>query len=222
VPQGGFVFRPLRNGELKLSAGKGFRVPNLKEMYLYGIANPDLKPERLWNYELAWKHRLLGGRLTYGVNLFYLKADNLIGTTMVPDLGRAANYNTGQREHFGAELEASYHVNSHWDLTTNHSYLHMDSPLLAAPEYKGYLGARYRVCKLELSAGAQYVSGLCTNVTTESKENFCLLNASVAYHLFPQAKLWLRGENLLAQRYEFIEGYPMPRATVMAGIHVNF
>ena len=98
----------------------------------------------------------------------------------------------------------------------------MDSPLLAAPEYKGYLGARYRVCKLELSAGAQYVSGLCTNVTTESKENFCLLNASVAYHLFPQAKLWVRGENLLAQRYEFIEGYPMPRATVMAGIHVNF
>lgn len=222
VPQGGFVFRPLRNGELKLSAGKGFRVPNLKEMYLYGIANPDLKPERLWNYELAWKQRLLGGRLTYGVNLFYLKADNLIGTTMVPDLGRAANYNTGDREHFGAELEASYHVNSHWDLTTNHSYLHMDSPLLAAPEYKGYLGARYRVCKLELSAGAQYVSGLCTNVTTESKENFCLLNASVAYHLFPQAKLWVRGENLLAQRYEFIEGYPMPRATVMAGIHVNF
>lgn len=222
VPQGGFVFRPLSNGELKLSAGKGFRVPNLKEMYLYGIANPDLKPERLWNYELAWKQRLLGGRLTYGVNLFYLKADNLIGTTMVPDLGRAANYNTGDREHFGAELEASYHVNSHWDLTTNHSYLHMDSPLLAAPEYKGYLGARYRVCKLELSAGAQYVSGLCTNVTTESKENFCLLNASVAYHLFPQAKLWLRGENLLAQRYEFIEGYPMPRATVMAGIHVNF
>ena len=222
VPQGGFVFRPLQNGELKLSAGKGFRVPNLKEMYLYGIANPDLKSERLWNYELAWKQRLLGGRLTYGVNLFYLKADNLIGTTMVPALGRAANYNTGERKHYGAELEASFHVNSHWDLTTNHSYLHMDSPLLAAPEYKGYLGARYRLCKLELSAGAQYVSGLCTNVDNATKENFCLLNASIAYHLFPQVKLWARGENLLAQRYELVEGYPMPKATVMAGIHVNF
>lgn len=221
IPQGGFVFRPILNGELKLSVGKGFRVPNLKEMYLYGIANPDLQPERLWNYELAWKQRLLNNRLTYGVNLIYLKADNLIGTTMVQALGRAANYNTGEREHYGAELEAAYRINRHWMLNTNHSYLHMDSPLLAAPEYKGYLGAQYRVCKLELTAGLQYVSGLCTNVDNGTEENFCLLNASVAYHLFPQVKLWLRGENLLAQRYEINEGYPMPKATVMAGIHVN-
>ena len=222
VPQGGFVFRPLRNGELKLSVGKGFRVPNLKEMYLYGVANPDLQPERLWNYEVAWKHRLMGGRLTYGVNLFYLKANNLIGTMMVQELGRTANYNTGEREHYGAELEAAFHINRHWSLNTNHSYLHMDSPLLAAPEYKGYLGAQYRVCKLELTAGLQYVSGLCTNVANETKENVALLNASVAYHLFPQVKLWVRGENLLAQRYEINEGFPMPKATVMAGIHVNF
>lgn len=222
IPQGGFVFRPLQNGELKLSAGKGFRVPNLKEMYLYGIANPDLKPERLWNYELAWKQRLLGGRLSYGVNLFYLKADNLIGTTMVPELGRAANYNTGEREHFGAELEAAFRVNSHWSLNTNHSYLHMDAPLLAAPEYKGHIGAQYRLCKLVLSAGLQYVGGLCTNVQKETKEHFWLLNASAAYHLFPQVKLWVRGENLLAQRYEIIEGFAMPKATLMAGVNVSF
>ena len=30
------------------------------------------------------------------------------------------------------------------------------------------------------------------------------------------------GENLLAQRYEINAGYPMPRATVMAGINLNF
>nr|MCR5179703.1 TonB-dependent receptor [Bacteroidaceae bacterium] len=148
--------------------------------------------------------------------------DNLIGTMMVPALGRAANYNTGEREHYGAEVEAAYRINSHWNVNTNHSYLHMDSPLLAAPEYKGYLGARYRVCKLELSAGVQVVHGLCTNVGTENKENFCLVNASAAYHLFPQVKFWLRGENLLAQRYEINEGFPMPKATVMGGIHVNF
>ena len=221
IPQGGFVFRVLKNNELKLSAGKGFRVPNLKEMYLYGVANPDLKPERLWNYELVWKQHKVNG-ISYCINLFYLKADNLIGTTMVPELGRNANYNTGKREHYGAEIAFDYDVNRHFTLSTNHSYLHMDSPLLATPEYKGYLGATYRICKLELTAGAQYISGLCTNEQTETKENFFLLNASAAYHLFPQLKLWVRGENLLAQRYEINEGFPMPKATVMAGIHVNF
>ena len=229
VPQGGFVFRPLKNAELKLMAGKGFRVPNLKEMYLYGIANPDLQPERLWNYEVAWKQRLLSGRLTYGVNLFYLQADNLIASTMVPELGRAANFNTGKTEHCGAEVEASYEVNRHWHLTTNHSYLHMpsDKRIPAAPTYKGYLGARYSVCKLELTAGVQCVSGLWKDTDDNGfgdteEDTFVLLSAGIAYHLFPQVKLWARGENLLAQAYEINYGFPMPKATVMAGIHVNF
>ncbi|MBO4802700.1 MAG: TonB-dependent receptor [Bacteroidaceae bacterium] len=221
VPQGGFVFRPLDSGELKLNVGKGFRVPNLKEMYLYGIANPDLKPERLWNYEMAWKHSPCNA-FTYGINLFYLKAENLIGSMMVASLGRMANYNTGSREHYGAELEATYRVCSDLTLTTNHSYLHMDSPLLAAPEYKGYLGADYRLGKFSLTGGFQLISGLCTNVQHETKESFVLLNAAASYHLLPQLKLWVRGENLLAQKYEINEGFPMPKATFMAGVHVSF
>jgi iron complex outermembrane receptor protein len=32
----------------------------------------------------------------------------------------------------------------------------------------------------------------------------------------------VRGENLLAQRYEINAGYPMPRATFMAGANVSF
>lgn len=229
VPQGGFVFRPAKNGELKLMAGKGFRVPNLKEMYLYGIANPDLRSERLWNFEVAWKQRLLQNRLTYGVNLFYLTADNLIATAMVPELGRMANYNTGETQHYGGEVEVTYQVNRHWNLTTNHSYLHMpaDKRIPAAPTYKGYLGAKYSVCKLELTAGVQCVSGLWKDTDDNGfgdveEDTFVLLNAGIAYHLFPQVKLWARGENLLAQAYEINYGFPMPKATVMAGIHVNF
>ena len=34
--------------------------------------------------------------------------------------------------------------------------------------------------------------------------------------------IWVRGENLLAQKYEINAGYPMPKSTVMAGINVNF
>jgi len=222
IPQGGFVFRPLQNGELKLTAGKGFRVPNLKEMYLYGVANPDLEPERLWNYEAAWKQRIAGGRFTYGINIFYMKADNLIGTMMVESLGRNANYNTGETEHYGGELEAAFRVNSHWSLTTNHSYLHTQKAILAAPEYKGYLGAQYRVQGLELNAGLQHVSGLCTDIADDAKENFTLLSLGAAYRLLPQVKLWVRGENLLAQKYEINKGFPMPKATFMSGVRVTF
>ena len=35
-------------------------------------------------------------------------------------------------------------------------------------------------------------------------------------------RIWARGENLLAQRYEINDGFPMPKATVMAGMNINF
>ena len=34
--------------------------------------------------------------------------------------------------------------------------------------------------------------------------------------------VWVKGENLLAQRYEINAGFPMPKATVMAGVNIKF
>ena len=216
VPQAGIVWRPAATGELKASVAKGFRNPNTKDMYMYGSANHDsLRAERLWNYELSWRHRI--GPMVYGANIFYIKGDNMIQTVA----GR--NINTGRIENYGVELDARYTLDSHWALTTNHSYLHMKEKVVAAPTYKGYLGAHYQHCRWSVVAGLQYIAALYTAVgTSESKENFCLLNATASYALTPGVGLWVRGDNLLAQRYEINAGYPMPRATVMGGIDLTF
>lgn len=77
--------------------------------------------------------------------------------------------------------------------------------------------------KWSVVAGLQYISGLYTAVgDDEQKENFCLLGCTVKYVLCKNIGLWLRGENLLAQRYEINLGYPMPRATFMGGVNVSF
>ena len=71
VPQAGVSFHLPRSAEIKLSAGKGFRYPTIRELYMFRPANPDLRPERLWSYELSLSQRLWEGRLSYGVNLFH-------------------------------------------------------------------------------------------------------------------------------------------------------
>ena len=219
IPQGGIVIRPMDNGELKAMVSKGFRNPTMREMYLYPPSNEDLKPERLMNYELSWKHRF--NTLTYGINFFYLKGDNMIQT--MPVDGKPRNVNTGKVENYGAELEAAYRISQHWNITTNHALLHMKNPVLAAPAYKGFLGANYNCNRLGVVAGLQYISGLYTAIgDNEKKENFLLLNATVSYQLIRNLALWVRGENLLAQRYEINLGYPMPRATFMAGVQCSF
>ena len=215
IPQAGIVVRLIETGEIKAMASKGFRNPTMREMYLYPPSNEELEPERIWNYELSWRHRL--GAFHYGANLYYIKGDNMIQTV------NRKNVNTGEIENYGAELEAEYRIDSHWSVNTNHSLLHMEHPVIAAPTYKGFLGANYNCCRWTVVAGLQYISGLYTAVgDQEQKEDFCLLNASVTYNVAKGLSLWLRGENLLAQSYEINLGYPMPRATFMGGINWNF
>jgi len=215
IPQAGIVVRPVSTGEVKAMVSKGFRNPTMREMYLYPPSNEELLPERMWNYELSWRQRL--GSVSYGANLYYIKGDNMIQTV------NRQNVNTGEIENYGLELEAQWRVNSQWTVTTNHSLLHMEHPVVAAPEYKGYLGASYQHGRWSVNAGLQYIDGLYTAVgDNETKESFCLLDASVTYALTKGVSLWVRGENLLAQSYEINLGYPMPRATLMGGVQVQF
>ena len=216
IPQAGIVVRPIATGEVKAMVSKGFRRPNPKEMYLYKSANEELEPERLWNYELSWRHRMNGG-LSYGLNLFYIKGDNMIQTINMK------NVNTGEIENYGAELEATYPVSPCLTINGNASYLHMKNKVVAAPEATCYLGADYHHDKWLATLGVQYVNHLYTEVgDNETKENFCLLNASVTYAATKALSLWVRGENLLAQKYEINLGYPMPRATFMGGVSLDF
>ena len=215
IPQAGIVVRPLHTGEVKVMASKGFRNPTMREMYLYPPSNEELEAERIWNYEISWRHRM--GNFDYGANLFYIKGDNMIQTI------NRKNVNTGEIKNYGVELEASLRIDSHWSLSTNHSMLHMENKIIAAPEYKGFLGVDYHRSRFRAVAGLQYISGLYTEVGgNETQENFCLLNASLSYSISRALSLWVRGENLLAQDYEFNLGYPMPHATFMAGINLHF
>ena len=222
IPQGGLVFHTPKNGDLKMSVSKGFRNPTMREMYLYPPSNTELEPESIVTYEMAWNQRLLDNRLSYGVNVFYLTGDNMIQQQMVE--GRPRNVNTGKVENCGAELNLDYRINGQWGVTTNHSYLHMENPVLAAPTYKGYAGVRYHQGRWSSQAGVQYVSGLYTEVgANEDKENFCLFSASVSHRVWRGLTLWLRGETLIGKReYEVIKGYPLPHATFMGGFSWNF
>ena len=70
IPQAGIAFHLPHGMELKASASKGFRYPILREMYMFPPQNPDLQPESMWNYELAFSQSMPGNRLHYGLNLF--------------------------------------------------------------------------------------------------------------------------------------------------------
>ena len=56
---------------------------------------------------------------------------------------------------------------------------------------------------------------------SDTEEEFVLWNLRCTFRASRVVSLWVRGENLLAQRYEINAGFPMPRATVMAGLNLH-
>ena len=225
VPQAGVSFHLPRSAEIKLSAGKGFRYPTIRELYMFRPANPDLRPERLWSYELSLSQRLWEGRLSYGVNLFYIDGENLI--LRMPVDGRQMNVNTGRIENAGVEAEIAYRISAAWSVDANYSFLHMEHPVLAAPEHKLHVGAFFMQGRWSVSTGLQYVEGLYTSIVvggtgSDAQENFILWNLRAGFRISRKLRIFVDGENLLAQRYEINAGFPMPRATVLGGLDMHF
>lgn len=216
IPQLGASLATGNNGVLKAIVSKGFRNPTIKDLYMFGIKNPDLQPESLMNYEISFAQQLCNNRFSYSASVYYINGDNMIQTVQ----GKLIN--TGKIENYGMELTTRYRVSQAFGVSANYSWLHMKNKVVAAPEHKLFAGVDYVQGKWSASTGVQYIHRLYTDVKSETTDSFVLWNLRGAYRVCRYAELFVNGENLLAQRYDINAGYPMPKATVMGGISLNF
>lgn len=81
-------WHPLSDTYIKGSIAKGFRAPNIYELYstwawggwMVYHSNPDLKPETLWNYELGGDQYFFDRRLKLSGTVFHTDVDDYIDT----------------------------------------------------------------------------------------------------------------------------------------------
>ncbi len=222
IPQFGASIYPMRSGEIKLIASKGFRNPTIREMYMFTFQNPDLVPEELWSYEVAWRQRLLEDRISYEFTLFYIEGENMI--QMLPVDGRMVYMNSGEVENWGVETNLSYRISELFSLNTNYSYLDMRYKVVAAPKHKLYAGLNFNRGRWGASAGVQYIDDLYTSVADDDTqtESFVLVNLRANYKIAKAVTIYAKGENLLNQEYEINSGFPMPGATALIGADITF
>lgn len=226
IPQAGVSYIATENTIIKGIVSKGFRNPTIREMYMFPPQNPDLKAERLMNYEISASQKLLNKALNFDLSLYYIDGSNSIQTVMVNN--KPLNVNTGKIKNYGLEFATQYRVAPHVNLSANYSFLHMKYKVLVSPEHKLYAGVNYSHNKWMLSTGIQFIDGLYTVLenkaakTEAKKETFTLWNVRAAYKAIHLLEIFVRGENLLAQNYEVNAGYPMPRATVFGGVNLRF
>lgn len=222
VPQAGFIINPGRYSQIKGSFSKGFRSPNIKELYLYQAANPDLKPEYMLNYEIAYNQFLLNRRVSLGVALFYIDGRNMIQTVRTD--GRPHNVNTGQFRNKGLEIEVSYAILANLQTCASWSYLHTDSDNLYSPKNKLNAEVTYSPGNFSFTLEEMSIWGMKYGNPDGSSMNYSLLNLRAAYtfdHVVP-VTLFVKVDNITNKHYEIIYGCPMPGTTLMGGVEFKF
>jgi iron complex outermembrane receptor protein len=221
VPQAGVSFKAAEETHLKFSVSKGFRTPNMRELYMYAPANAELLPEESVSYDFTVAQRLLDNRLSMELSLFYTEGDNIVEVVMVD--GRPQNQNVGEFANKGVEFSLNYRILNNLSINSNYSHLYMDTPITGAPRNKLYAGITYSPGKFTLNAGAQVIDKLYLSTGDNAQtSNYTLVDARVDYRALKWLDVFVKGDNLLAQEYETMLGFPMPRATFMGGISVNF
>lgn len=145
-PRLALVWSARHNLTVKALYGEAFRAPSFAETGEQAnpafLGNPDLKPETLKSYELAFNYRPVYD-LTLDLNLFQYYWKDII--QFVPDAsGTRTAQNAGEQNGHGIELEASWQINNYLSILSNYSWQKSEDKLnnadaANAPEQQFYV-----------------------------------------------------------------------------------
>lgn len=216
VPQFGFSLNPGYGLTVKGNLAMGYRNPSFRELYLYRMANPELQPEKMMNYEVYVSEsfsRFFSAELT----AYYSKGNNLIQQVDMK------NENTRRFINKGIEFSAQSHPLDNLWIKASYSYLHSSlDNLTGAPENQYYLGVQWRPWRfICLDADLKGVDGLYVADNVKN-QNYALLNLKVTWDVCRYVSVFTRLENITDARYVINRGYDMPGFTAMGGCKIRF
>lgn len=221
LPQAGFTINPGQQWTIKANLAKGYRNPSFKELYLYMMANPDLKPENMMNYEIT-----IGKQFSHLLSLeltgYISKGSNLIAIVFSKELNHQLNTNVGSFENKGLEVSVASSPIHNLDIHATYSVLKTNIVnLTGAPKHQYSLGADWRVnAKLSFNADMVGVSRLFV-ASDVKKQNYALLNLKANCQATDWLDVFVQGNNLTNAKYCINKGYTMPGTNVTGGIKVK-
>lgn len=153
-----------------LSAGQGFRAPNLEDALAigpanrgYDVPNPGLEPEDVWNYEVNLRY--FGARSTTQLTVYQADYDQLIervrGTWQGSDMieGEPVYFldNVGEARVEGVSAAFDYSLGARQTLVADASWTFgtqtdLHQPMTRIPPLRGNLTWRYATDQLALSS----------------------------------------------------------------------
>jgi iron complex outermembrane receptor protein len=217
IPQFGAAYKVTDGTTVRTSAGKGFRSPTIRELYLFPAPTPSLQPENMWNYELGVT-RTFVGRASLDLVGFVSEGRNIILTGGVwPNMTLS---NSGSFIHRGVEFSGSIFAFNNVHLQTSYSFIDPGKETRSIPKHKIFLGSDYTYRIFTFSLSIQHVARIYGSDNNKNPLNdYTNIGAKVFVRVLPQFSINLSVDNFLDKSYQTILGYPMPGRTFSVGIN---
>jgi vitamin B12 transporter len=222
---------------LKASAGTGFKSPTLSELFVSFpdfefFANPNLKPERSFGYDLGFEQPL--GRARFGATWFHNDIRDLIEAGPEPAAGPFAEtyLNIGRATTYGVESFVTFRLTEGLDLRADYTWLIARDDvareeLLRRPRNKATFSAAWRASpRLRLTASLLYVGAWVDgnrdfSIPRLMASPYATVNLAGDYELGHGLTLFARINNLLDRRYEEPVGFDKPGFGAYGGVRVS-
>ncbi len=219
VPQVGVAWAVTTSTTLKASVSKGFRSPTIRELYLFPAPNPNLKPERLWNYEAGLQHSLTSD-IAFEFTGFVAEGSNLILTEGVyPNLQLL---NSGSFTHRGVEFAGHYRPTGNLSVDASYSYVDPGKQTYSTPKQKLFIGFNYIYKMAAVNLTLEHIANLYGADNSQRKlPDYTVVGGHISYDATKFAQIIMKGENLFNVSYQTIYGYPMPGRMLFAGLNLR-
>ncbi len=208
-PQAGLVWHATPVLSARLQASKGFRSPQLNELYMFPAANPGLKPERTWNYEIGIDWRL-APRWALLASAFQMRGSNLIETQPNPDPGnRYLFLNTGRFQFIGFEAGLRANPFDPLELECSHAFLDPGEQTAGRPGHKWDLSLRFRSRRLDASLQGQQVNTYFAAANSQKPiPSYLVVNARLVAKFMRNLDVIVDLNNVLDEDYVLYGEFP--------------
>ncbi|MBN2236674.1 MAG: TonB-dependent receptor [Bacteroidales bacterium] len=254
-PKIAFQYAVNRNSKLYVSASKGYMPPTLKDLSQTGkitkgfrLANPNLKPETLTNYELGFS-KLIADKLNVNGAVYYTIGKDfnyMMGTGDSIDTGGSSlkplllTENVAQVGIFGAEISFNYHLNDHFSVQTNYAFNNStitdfkSSDLNPEKDLTGkymvetsphlfYAGMNYKSSFFDANLNCNYVDEQWFDDENTIKiDAYFVANLRISKTLKKHYKFYVDIQNLFDNAFIDRKGQVSPGRFITAGFQYSF
>ncbi|MFH1006095.1 MAG: TonB-dependent receptor [Candidatus Latescibacterota bacterium] len=226
-PQVGLVFHPRAGTTLRAALNKGFRAPQINELYLFPSSTTDLESEEVWNTEVGLTQRIIEG-VDVDLAAYRMAGRNLIQPVKQATPPPMFQFrNTGKFDFKGIEAGIRARIGNAASARLSYTYLDPGAKTAGRPGDKLDLGVRAEWSKLALSLGAQYVADyFAADSRKDPVSDYLVTDVRLSYEVLPGLQASFAVDNVLDREYEIYADLPggaaglyaMPKRTLTAGL----